>query len=121
AVGAALIVAGLVRKDHAALERRGAELGDARRALVHREIAADAVAGAVVEIEPLRPQELAGEGIELRARSAVGKDRPRNRDVALEHAGKTVAHLGARLADRNSAGDVGGAVLVLGSGVDQKQ
>ena len=55
AVGAGLVVAGLVRQDHAALERRGAELGDARRAFVHRQIAADAVAGAVVEIEPGLP------------------------------------------------------------------
>ena len=48
AVGAGLVIAGLVREDHAALERRRAELGDARRAFVHRQIAADAVAGAVV-------------------------------------------------------------------------
>ena len=43
AVGIGLVVAGLVGKDHAALQRRGAEL-EIRRAFMHREIAADAVA-----------------------------------------------------------------------------
>ena len=88
---------------------------------VHRQVAADAVAGAVIEVEPLRPQELARKGIELRAGRAVGKDRARDRDMTLEHAGETVAHLGGRRADRDGAGDVGGAVLVLAAGIDQEQ
>ena len=98
-----------------------AELGDARRALVHRQIAADAVAGAVIEIEPGLPQELPRQRVELRAGGAVGKHRARDRDMALEHAGEAVAHLGARRADRDGAGDVGGAVLVLAAGIDQKE
>src|SRR5262249_19685963 len=121
AVGAGFVVAGLVRQDHAGLERRGAELGDAGRSFVHREIAADAVAGAVVEVESLRPQELPSKGVELGAGRTLGKDRARNCDMALEHAGEAVAHLGSRLADRDGAGNVGGAVLVLAAGVDQKQ
>ena len=76
AVGAGLVVAGLVRQDHAALERHGAELGDARRALVHRQIAADAVAGAVIEIEPGLPEKLPRERIELGAGGAV-RETPR--------------------------------------------
>ena len=63
-----------------------AELGDARRPFVHRQIAADAVAGAVVEVEAGLPQMLPRERIELRAGGAVGEHRARDRDMALEHA-----------------------------------
>ena len=42
-------------------------------------------------------------------------------DVALEHAGEAVAQLGARPADADRAGDVGGAVLVLAAAVDEEQ
>ncbi len=65
---AGFVIAGLVREDHAALERGGAELGDARGALVHRQIAADAVAGAVVEIDAGLPERLPCEGIESASR-----------------------------------------------------
>ena len=51
AVGAFLVVAGLVGDDHAGLQHGHAALGDALRALVHGQVAADAVAGAVVEVE----------------------------------------------------------------------
>ena len=88
---------------------------------MHREIAADAVAGAVVEVDAGGPEKLARERIELRAGGAVGKDRTCDRDVALEHAGETLAHLRSRGADRNRAGDVGRAVLILRAGVDQEQ
>jgi hypothetical protein len=54
---------------------------------------------------------LARKRVELRAGRPVGKDRARDRDVALEHAGEALAHLGGRLADRDRARDVGGAVL----------
>jgi hypothetical protein len=69
-VGAGLVIAGLVRKDHAALERGRAGLGDALRALMHRKITADPMAGAVVEIEPALPQGHAGETVDLRPRGA---------------------------------------------------
>ena len=114
AVGAGFVIAGLVRQDHAALERRGAELGDARRPFVHRQIAADAVAGAVVEVEaglPTAPARANGSSCAPVVPS--GKHRARDGDVALEHAGEAVAHLRGRRADRDGAGDVGGAVLVL--------
>jgi cytochrome P450 len=51
AVGAGLVVARLVGQDHAGLKRRAADLGDALRPLVHGQIAADPVPGAVVEVE----------------------------------------------------------------------
>ena len=41
--------------------------------------------------------------------------------MAAEHAGEAVAHFRARRADRDGAGDVGGAVLVLRAGIDQQQ
>src|SRR5712691_4004927 len=62
-----LVIAGLVGEDHAASERRGAELGNPRRAFMHREIAADAVAGTVIEIDAGLPEELP------RARSRYGR------------------------------------------------
>ena len=50
------IIAGLVGNDHAREQRRRSGLGDALRAFVDREIDADAVAGAMVEIEAGAPQ-----------------------------------------------------------------
>ena len=79
------------------------------------------MAGAVVEIDAGLPERLPRERIELRAGGAVGEHRGRDRDMALEHAGEAVAHLGGRLADDDGAGDVGGAVLILAAGIDQEQ
>src|SRR6266478_3857201 len=57
AVFAGLVVAGLVRTDHAGLQGlRGAARRDALRSLMHRQIRADAVAGAVAVIEAGIPQ-----------------------------------------------------------------
>ena len=39
--------------------------------------------------------------------------------MALEHAGEAVAHLRRRRADRDRAGDVGGAVRILAARIDQ--
>src|SRR3546814_3938988 len=70
AVFARLVITGLVREDHAGFERdRGAaagvaRLGDPRRAFVDREVRADAVAGAVREIETGFPQGPPREAIE---------------------------------------------------------
>ena len=49
------VVTGLVGQDHAALERRHAELRNARGPFMHREIAADPMTSAVIEVEPRRP------------------------------------------------------------------
>src|SRR5437867_9994473 len=88
---------------------------------MHREIAAHAMAGAVLEVEPGLPQTRTCERIKLGAGGAFGEHRARDRDMALEHAGEALAHLRRRLADRDGAGDVGGAVLVLRAGIDQEQ
>ena len=110
---AGLVVAGLVGEQHARLQRGGADLGDALRAFVDRKVAADAVPGAVVEIEPRFPERLAGEAVELRAGDALGEHGAGDGDVPLQHARETVLHLGRRRAHGDGAGDVGGAVLVL--------
>ena len=110
AIFAGLVIAGLVGEDHAGLERlvaaglAAADRRDALRPFVHREEAADAMAGAVGVIEPGRPQELAREAVELRAARAVREARAGERDMALEHAGEAVPHLGRRRADRRPCG-----------------
>ena len=77
AVGAGLVVAGLVREDHAGEQLLlgpglpAARLGDALRAFVDREEAADAVAGAVRVIDARFPQELPRQRVELRAGRAL--------------------------------------------------
>src|ERR1700730_16822136 len=58
AVRAIFVIAGLVRQDHAALERGGAELGNAGRTLVHAQKAAPPVPGAMIEVESGLPQVL---------------------------------------------------------------
>ena len=120
AVGVGLVVARLVADDHAGLQGDVVgHLGDALRALVDREIGADAVAGAVVVVEPGLPQRIARQRVELRARGAGREARHGQRDVALEHAGEAVAHLGAGRADRHGAGDVGRAVAILAARIDE--
>src|SRR4029078_13349421 len=91
AVSPGFVVAGLVPKDHAALERDPAELGNARRAFVHRQVAADAVPGTVVEVEAARPQRRARETVELRASGALGEDRARDADMALQTAAEAAS------------------------------
>src|SRR5690606_2545614 len=125
AVFAGLVIAGLVREDHAGeqfLLRPGlpaARLGDALRPFVNGEEAADSVAGAVRVIEPGLPQELARQGIELRAAGARREGLQGEADVALEHAGEAIALLRRRSAaavlvpDPYGAGDVGGAIGIL--------
>ena len=95
-------------------------LGDALRALVHAEIGADAVAGAVVVVEADLPQRAARKRVELRAGGA-------RRESAHSASAmwpfstrvKRSRISGARLADRDGAGDVGGAVEILRAGIDQ--
>src|SRR6516165_10308286 len=86
---------------------------------MHAEIAADTVSGAMVVVEPLLPQRAAGEGVELCASSAPRKARQCQRDMALEHAGKAVAHLLRRLANRDRPRDVGRSVEILGARIEE--
>src|SRR6202043_75899 len=55
------------------------------------------------------------------AAGALRKNGAGDRDMALEHAREALAHLGTRRADRKRARHVRGAVLVLGTRIDQKK
>src|SRR5262249_998100 len=89
--------------------------------------------GAVVEVATVAPQELPRQGVELRAGGAVGEDGAGEGNMPLENQRETLAHVlahvfvnflaqtGIRRADRDSTGDIGGAVLVLSTGIDQEQ
>ena len=79
------------------------------------------MAGAVVVVEAVRPQRRARQGVERRAGGAGREAHPGQGQVALQHQGEALAHLRRRLADGHGAGDVGGAVQVLGAGIDQQQ
>ena len=57
------------------------------------QIRADAVAGAVVEVEAVAPQRRAGEAVDLGARGAFREHGERDRDHALEHQREALAHL----------------------------
>ena len=84
---AVLVVTRFVREDVAGREGHLAVLdarADADGSLVHVEVGADAVAGPVPVVEPLAPEELAGEGVEGEARGAFGEDGGVEGDDALE-------------------------------------
>src|SRR5438105_4419834 len=86
---------------------------------MHAQIAPDAMAGAVVVIEPLLPERAARKGVQLRACRPFRKAREGERDMPLKHAREAVAHLVAGLADRDRAGDVGRAIEILRAGVEE--
>ena len=95
--------------------------GDALRPLVHRQKTADAVAGAMRVIQPHVPQELPRQRVELAAVGALRKHRAGQCDVAFQYAGKAVLDLGGRgvRPDPDGAGDVGGAIGILPTRIDQ--
>ncbi len=79
------------------------------------------MAGAVIKVETDLPQRTPSENIELAAAGALGKARPGQCDVTLEHARIAIAHFRAGGADRDGSGDVGGAIQVLAAAVHQVQ
>ena len=95
--------------------------GDALRPFMDAEIAADPVAGAVIVVETLRPQGRAGQGVDGVPGRAVRKAHLGQRHMTLQHEGVTVDHLLAGIADGDGAGDVGGAVEILATRIDQQQ
>src|SRR6185437_543317 len=113
AVGCRFIITGLVRQNHAAPEGDHAEFRYARRAFVNRQIAADPVAGAMIEVEPGLPKRCARQRIELGAGRVFRKDSGSNCNMPFEHASETVAHFVARFAYDDRARDIRRAVLVL--------
>ncbi|KAK0314253.1 hypothetical protein LTR94_038779, partial [Friedmanniomyces endolithicus] len=55
----------------------------------------------------------------MAAQGAVGEDGGIDGDMPLQHAGEAVAHLVGHGADRHDAGDVGGAIGILATRIDQ--
>jgi hypothetical protein len=74
----------------------------------------------VVEIETSLPKRSARKRVELGTAGVFGKDGRGDRNMAPEHAGEAVAHFLAWFADDDGPGDIGGTVLVLRAGIDQK-
>src|SRR3546814_2989435 len=68
---------------------------------MHRQIGADAVAGAMRIIDAVGPLILPCENVELAAARPLGEARGRKRDMAFQHLGEAAAHLGSRRADRD--------------------
>jgi len=98
---------------------RGAALGNAGRAFVHRQIAADAVP--VPWSKSMRlPTVLARERVELRARDAVGNTARRAAMWPFSTRVKR-SRISAVGYDENRAGDVRGAVFVLAPLSSQEQ
>ena len=128
AVFARLVIARLVREDHAFAQfgfgaREGAAgLGNALRAFVHREIAAHAMAGTMAVIDARLPQMHSRQHVERAAAGAIGEGREREFDMALQHARVAIHHLGGRLAraDPDGAGDVGRPVEILPARIAQE-
>src|SRR3982074_1347355 len=73
----------------------------------------------MVEIETRPPQGNPRERIYLRARGTLWKNRAGDGDMALEDTGEAVAHQSGWLAHRESAGDIGCAVLILAARINQ--
>jgi hypothetical protein len=72
-------------------------------------------------VEPAFHKRGAGESVDVQPRVPGGKAQHRNADHALQHEREALAHLVGRRADGDGAGDVGGAVLILRAGIDQKE
>ena len=115
------VVARLVRQDHPLGDRH--RLGQARQAdrpLVHREIAANAMAGAMVVVQPRLPQRAAGKASRCTPPTPPGTPRWRWRCGLSAPASPARATRRWRAgAGPDGAGDVGCAVLELRAAVDQ--
>ena len=85
------------------------------------EIRTYAVTRAMAEVVAFLPQGTARCQVELRARRTGGEDKACQRDVGLEHEGVDVALFGRGGPQGEGAGDVGGAVLILCSAIEQEE
>ena len=67
------------------------------------------------------PERGAGDRVDVAPGEARGPAQPRHGDQALQDQGERADRLGRHRADGDGAGDVGGAVEVLGAAVDEQQ
>ena len=86
---------------------------------MHAEEVADPVSGAMVVVVTGLPQGHASQHVELDAGSAAGEAGLIQGNMTLQHPGKHGPVLVGHLTHLDGAGDVGGAVQVLGAGVHQ--
>ena len=121
AIRAGLVIAGLVRADHAGFERDHAGPRDRLRPLVHRQIAADAMACSVIVIESMLPERTPRERIEVDPARALRKSRSRDCNMPLEHERCALLHLRRGRSDGDRARDVGRPVVVLRTRIEQEQ
>ena len=77
------------------------------------------MARSVVEIEPSLPQRPARERVDILPARALGEARRGDGDMGLEHERVVPPHRRARRADGDGPRHVGGAVGILGAGVDE--
>ena len=88
---------------------------------MHAEKNANAMACTVVIIKAALPKGHAGEAIQIAARDAFGEAHAGERNMAFKHEGEALTHFIRWRANRNSTGDVGGAVLILAAAIDEEQ
>ena len=123
--GARTIHSGFVRHDHAWAEGHegaGAHiLANLVRPLVNAEARTHTVARAVTKVKAILPQVRTAHGINLQAHRALGIGAQGQGDVGAEHERIDAALLVRERAEGDGARDVGGAVLVLRTAVQQQQ
>jgi len=120
AIGAFPVVAGLVRHDHARLQRRRIpRLGNPLRPLMDAKIDADPMARSVVIVETGLPQRVTRQRVQVRARRAVRKANGRQGNMAFQNKGVVPAHLCTGCADRHGTGDVRRPVEILRARIDK--
>src|SRR5690625_3898076 len=85
AMRALAIETGLIREDHARLQRRFAPAGQADRTFMHIETGADTISGAVIIIHTHPPKRDASQGVELAALYPLWKTGMADPDHALQH------------------------------------
>src|SRR3546814_5406218 len=119
---AGAVVARFVGDDHTGFECNGVRrLGHPLRTFVNAQIAADAVTGAVVEVQARRPEMDARQYVELGAGGAFRKTYRRECDMSLQEPGECAPLLVRRVADGDGPGNVRRHVEKLRPGVDQIQ
>ncbi len=92
---------------------------NALRPFVYIEEVSDAVAGSMPIGKFILPQIFSGKYIELRSACSFGEDGGSKGNMSFQHQCIIFFHLSAQLADSHRTGDIGGAVLILGSRVYQ--
>src|SRR5690625_3905226 len=111
------IETGLIRGDHAGIQLRLAPAGQADRPLMHVQAGTDAMAGAVIIIESRPPERDTCQGIEFAPLYPLRKTGAAERDHALQDKREMPPMFVRYGAGREGPRDVGGSVIILGTGI----